>query len=290
MSLGYGPYLTVGSRCSVTMAEGGACTKLRRKYARPVPHTWAAPRGRVREFSRRSRTRLMQTMCALPVKHVGRGVLFVTLTYPADYPGEWAVWKRQLDTFCKRLRRRLPNSGGVWKLEPQVRGAPHYHMLIVGVPFIAKAWMVDAWQAVIKTDDQWHKTYGVWIELAHSHRGVIAYAAKYTAKYQALPESWQDGVGRWWGVFGRKQLGISWITAGLTQAEYFAFTRVLRAVVARRARNAARAPPRPNASGTWAVMADTDALRVALAVQGADWKPQPHRRRLSLRAHKYVDA
>ena len=289
MSLGYGPYLTARARCSVTMASGGACTKLRRKHLRPVPHTWQKPRGKVRSFSRRSRTRLMQTMCALPVKHVGRGVLFVTLTYPADYPGEWATWKRQLDTFTKRLRRRLPNSGGVWKLEPQKRGAPHYHMLIVGVPFLAKAWLVGAWQAVITTDDQWHKTYGVWVELARSHRGVIAYAAKYTAKHQALPESWQDGVGRWWGVFGRKQLGIEWITAGLTQAEYFAFARVVRDLVARRTRTAARDPPRPNASGCWAVLTDTDALRVGVTVQGADWKAQPHRRRLALRSHQARD-
>lgn len=282
MSLGYGPYLTARARCEVTAAVGGACTKVRRHYLKPTAHTWAAPRGKVREFSRRSRTRLMQTMCALPIKHVGRGVLFVTLTYPAAYPGEWSTWKRQLDTFLKRVRRRLPAAGGVWKLEPQKRGAPHYHLLIVGVPFIAKAWLTEAWRAAIKTDDEWHRVYGVWVELARSHRGVIAYAAKYTAKHQELPASWAEGVGRWWGVFGRAQLGITWINAPLTQSEYFAFARVLRELVARRSKHLGRGPPRANASGTWAVLSDTDALRIGVTVQGADWRPLPHRRRLGV--------
>jgi hypothetical protein len=258
----YGPYLTARAVCSLTTAKGGACTKLRRKYCRPMPHTYQAPRGKVREFSRKSRTRLQQTICAIPIEHVGRGVLFVTLTYPSVYPGTWPVWKRQLDRWLKRLRRRLPRCAGVWKLEPQARGAPHFHLLLVGAPFMAKEWLSRSWYESVRSDDPRHLAAGTNVQLARSHRGVVAYAAKYVAKHQALPADWQEGVGRWWGVFNRAGLGIVWLSGPLTQAEFFAAVRAVRRLVAARQRQAARAPPRPAPGGTWAVARDTVAVRL----------------------------
>lgn len=56
---------------------------------------------------------------------------FVTLTYPAKFPTVSRA-KRDLKVFQQRLIRRFPGSGGIWKLEPQERGAPHYHLLIWG--------------------------------------------------------------------------------------------------------------------------------------------------------------
>lgn len=266
----YGPYLTERRAPSLISARGGACTKLRRPFARPRRQPPHATRGKVREFTRRSRTRLQQTLCAMPVAHVGRGLLFVTLTYPREWPGSWPVWKRHLDTMAKRLARKFGAFGAVWKLEPQRRGAPHFHLLVVGVPFIAKAWLSQAWYEVVRSRDPRHLAAGTQVQLARSHRGVVSYAAKYTAKYQALPESWQEGVGRWWGVYGRKNLGIVWLWAPLTQPQYWMAARVCRSLVAHRQRSRGRSPPRPAHFGAWLVLREAEARRVLACVRDND--------------------
>jgi hypothetical protein len=220
----------------------------------------------VREFSRRSRTRLQQTLCAVPVAHVGRGLLFVTLTYPAHYPGDWQVWKRQLDTMAKRLRRKFPAFAGVWKLEPQKRGAPHFHLLVVGLPFLAKSWLSEAWYEVVGSGDPKHLAAGTNVQLARSHRGVVSYAAKYTAKRQALPADWQEGVGRYWGVHNRRGLGVVWKWAPLSEARFWQACRFTRRLIAHRRASQGRGPPRPASAGMWAVLPDWQALRIARCV------------------------
>jgi hypothetical protein len=230
---------------------------------RQPPHS---RRGKVREFSRRSRTRLQQTLCAVPIAHVGRGLLFVTLTYPGAYPGSWSTWKRQLDTMLKRFRRRFPAFGAVWKLEPQTRGAPHFHLLVVGVPFIAKDWLSRAWYDVVGSRDTRHLAAGTQVQLARSHRGVVSYASKYTAKRQDLPPDWQEGVGRFWGVSHREALGIVWKWAPLSESQFYAAGRIVRQLIARRARARGRAPPRACSCGMWAVLPDWQALRLARCV------------------------
>ena len=242
--------------------------KLRRRFARPrrQPNHWT--RGEIREFSRRSRTRLQQTLCAVPIAHVQRGMLFATLTYPAAYPGDWKKWKQQLNVWFHRLRRRCPAAATVWKLEPQKRGAPHYHLVVVGVPFMARDWLSQSWYEVVASGDPKHLAAGTNVQAVHSHRGVVAYAAKYTAKREELPESWQGGVGRFWGVFNRAGLGIQWRWAPLTDCEYWQACRFVRRLLAQRQRAASRAPPRPCSSGMWAVLPDWQALRVAECVSG----------------------
>lgn len=262
----HGPYLTERPLCSLTTAHGGAATLLRRKFAQPIPRTHITPRGEIREFSRKSRTRLQQTLCALPIQHVGRGVLFITLTYPAEYPGTWQIWKKHLDTWIKRLRRRLPACAGVWKLEPQKRGAPHFHLLLVGTPFIARKWLSRSWFEVVGSHDDKHLVAGTNVQLARSHRGVVAYAAKYVAKHEQLPEEWAGGVGRWWGVFNRAGLGIEWLVAPLSQAMFYAATRITRELVAHRSTDAPRAPPNWGASGSWCVLRDDQAARIYACV------------------------
>ncbi len=268
LNLVYGPYLTADSRCSITTARGGACTKLRRRFQRPHRQPPHSKRGKVRDFSRRSRTRLQQTLCAIPIAQVDQGLLFITLTYPREYPGAWQVWKRQLDTFIKRARRKFPRWASVWKLEPQKRGAPHYHLLVVGLTYIAAHWLRRSWTAILRADVPNPGFARVQVERARSHRGVVSYAAKYTAKWQALPDDWQDGVGRWWGVHNREGLGIVWRWVALTEGQFWAATRILRQLIASRTQGRSRAPPRVSSAGSWAVVPDWQALRIAVCVRG----------------------
>ena len=89
-------------------------------------------------WSRRSRARMVATMAELdlaPLLMQQDEPAMVTLTYPGDWeavaPHGPAV-KAHLRAFFKRFERAwgMPWRG-VWKLEFQRRGAPHFHLLMV---------------------------------------------------------------------------------------------------------------------------------------------------------------
>ena len=86
-----------------------------------------AKRGKIGGFSAKARGRMMELCAKIRDDAVA---LFVTLTYPSDWPGDPARWKRDLDAFGKWICRFAPGVGAIWKLEPQQRGAPHFHLLV----------------------------------------------------------------------------------------------------------------------------------------------------------------
>jgi hypothetical protein len=152
--------------------------------------------------------------------------LFVTLTYPPVWE-HWgaADWKKHLDTFCKRLEREYPGVALVWKLEFQARGAPHYHLMIFNVPFLPYQWVASAWFDVVGSGDSRHLAAGVEVRKARSWNGVKAYAAKYMSK--EMPGAAVEGVGRYWGVRGRKYLPIEIIVVALEMPQFFRIRRIL---------------------------------------------------------------
>lgn len=166
-------------------------------------------RGKVQSFSKSARRRLLRLLATVEKKSLP---VFITLTYPGEYPHEWKTWKRHLDTFCKRLVRRYPGCGLVWRIEPQKRGAPHYHLLVwnAGNVLHLRKWVADAWFSVVNSGDVRHAKAGTRTEAIRSSRGVMSYAAKYLGKLPDTPslEDWQDGIGRWWGV--RQAENIPW--------------------------------------------------------------------------------
>jgi hypothetical protein len=213
---------------------------------------------------------MQQTLCAIPKDQVIRGMLFITLTYPGAWSRNARVWKRDLDAFGKRFRRQYPRGAFVWKLEPQPRRkAPHYHLIVVGLKFIAKDWLSRAWYDVVASGDPKHLVAGTQVQLVQSHRGVLAYAAKYTAKRQELPADWRE-PGRWWGVVNRADLGIVWGSCSLSDYQFWAAVRILRRLIAGRRRSTGRSPPRACHSGMWAVLTHSDAERIARCVRGTD--------------------
>lgn len=132
--------------------------------------------------------------------------MFLTLTYPGA-----ARWnqldrekcKRDLDAFLKRMRRAYPEGYGTWKMEPQRRGAPHFHLLVFGAPFLPIGRLSRMWWDVVGSREQANLANGVDIRRARSWRGVARYVSKYVAKpIDALPEGW-NSPGRWWGTFNR---------------------------------------------------------------------------------------
>lgn len=96
------------------------------------------PDGIIRGWSARSRARMVATMAELdlaPLLWAEGEPAMITLTYPGDWetvaPNGPTV-KAHLRTFFERYKRAWgENWRGVWKMEFQRRGAPHFHLLMV---------------------------------------------------------------------------------------------------------------------------------------------------------------
>jgi len=139
----------------------------------------------------------------------------VTLTYPGEFVTAGAS-KVHLDAWLRRLGRRVGKWAGIWRIEPQQRGAPHYH----GVFFVSpdglgdkgawldelRRWVSQSWYEVVGSGDERHLRAGTRVALVQSYRHFLAYVSKYHAK--VLPEDakleggWER-PGRWWGLRGR---------------------------------------------------------------------------------------
>jgi len=187
-------------------------------------------RGACGDFGRRSRARLLQTMAKLR-----NDVLpwFFTLTYPHDWPQEWQDWKNHIDRFCSRYLllegRTVHPVAVVWKLEPQKRGAPHFHLIVYGRHNFQRDELAEQWSRVLGTNNRDHWRYGLACAPAESVRGVMAYAGKrYMGKHLECPAKWEH-VGRYWGVIGRKHLpAVTEQNVSLSKAEMQKVKRIMR--------------------------------------------------------------
>jgi len=165
-------------------------------------------RGVVDGFTRAARKRMIERLSK--TRNTQKGA-FVTLTYPALYPCDAATWKRHLDTFLKRLKRFAPNCHAIWRIEPQQRGAPHYHLIVFNHPSRLSSfrrWVKLAWYAVVGSGDERHRAAGTRVDAIYNRRHAIAYASKYAAKPSEGGRNFitSDGevidhVGKHWGVF-----------------------------------------------------------------------------------------
>jgi len=174
-----------------------------------LAHGGGGLRGKVKTFSAASRRRLRDTCHsirrdALPV--------FVTLTYPGEFPRDAGTWKRQLDNFSRSLHRigrgRL---GAIWKLEPQRRGAPHFHLLVWGVRNLKRfrQWLALSWYRIVGSGDVRHFRAGTQADQIRSYKGVTSYCSKYMGKLidegEAAAYGW-DEPGRFWGILHREAI------------------------------------------------------------------------------------
>lgn len=188
---------------SLVVVEGG-------KTINPYEQESAGTRSKITGFSARSRQKMIETVCKLDS---AARPLFLTLTYPSLWDPDPAVWKVHLDRFWKKLKRKYPMASAIWKLEPQQRGAPHYHLLIFGICYVPYQWVAKTWYDVVGSGDYNHYLAGTRIERIRSDRGVKSYASK---KYMGkeighFPEF--KAVGRWWGIAGRECLPWSKVAA-----------------------------------------------------------------------------
>lgn len=216
-------------------------------------------RGEVTGFSRKSRARMMYRCSTLDLQElvelkrgpVPEGAIFagarssstgtpemLTFTYPERFPMSGATAKAHLHAFRKRFYRRFGvRMAGIWKMEFQARGAPHFHCYIgrptsIGwKPFVE--WARQAWYEIVGSGDPKHARQGVRIDRqfvgrATNVRRLAAYFAKHNAKqaehYQhRVPEGF-IATGRFWGVWVLKPHQVE---VGLTTDQLIEFRRTL---------------------------------------------------------------
>lgn len=184
---------------SKTEHEGGSTAEA---VALHSPKNPDEPLGseKITGFSANSRRRLRRTVHSL---RRDADCLFVTLTYHETRPSPDEA-KEDLDRFCVALKRALPDIGIVWKMEPQERGVPHFHLLVYGVTYIPITLLVDTWHRITNEVSAEHARSGVDIERGVNEDGKLqVYLTKYMAEeYDGWPgddERWEE-TGRWWGV------------------------------------------------------------------------------------------
>lgn len=140
-----------------------------------------------------------------------RTALFLTLTYRRQHvePDEC---KRNLKAFIATLRRNYPNSSGIWKLEFQERGTPHYHLLVFE-KFIDHTWVAESWSRIAESSHPDHVRAGTQVKRVHDRASAGAYIGKYMGKLADGRDIPGDGphasYGRFWGTYNRDRLPIS---------------------------------------------------------------------------------
>lgn len=189
-------------------------------------HSEGRPEGAlVTHFSSRSRYRLL-----FWTKNCDCDFLsMLTITYPMAFSRDGRHVKNDLDNFKTWLRRTFPEIKGIWFLEFQMRGAPHFHLLLsLELPHLGEVVMKKrtrkhdshtsqsyrtvqsvedkaslAWYRIVGSGDEKHLRAGVCWEILENSEAAIRYAGKHAAKphQKQVPEQYMS-VGRFWGKFG----------------------------------------------------------------------------------------
>jgi hypothetical protein len=153
--------------------------------------------------------------------------LFITLTYPRQWAAEPETWKRHLDLFGQWIRYHHKTASIIWKLEPQERGAPHYHLMVFGIPFLPAQKVAQRWFEIVGSGDPSHRKAGTETRRVNSINGVMRYASKNYMGKEC--HGFGMNVGRFWGVIGRKELPTSKIAEiDLPESAVIRLRRVLR--------------------------------------------------------------
>jgi hypothetical protein len=172
-------------------------------------------RGACKGFSDDSRRRLIQRMAKWNLN--GLYCYFITLTYPGVYAEDWHIWKRDVEAFFKRIKRKYDAAVGCcWRVEFQRRGAPHFHLILAcDKPcknmVVFRAEIARMWPEIVREGYctsggemasygphfERHMHAGTGIEEVQGRKQLMAYVSKYLAKTEQanMPEEW----GRSWG-------------------------------------------------------------------------------------------
>jgi len=173
----------------------------------------SSSRGTVKDFSKKSRKRLIEKMLK---KREWTRPLFVTLTYTDEvFFGASLTYsqvKSDLDSFSKRLERLGSDLGLIWKLETETRKsgnhigkiAPHFHLIIDGYTGDVaefRQWLGQAWFEILRVHCARTRQPRIDVQVAKSRCHACYYVSKYVAKAvptnQAERAAYYNSVGEW---------------------------------------------------------------------------------------------
>jgi hypothetical protein len=267
------------------IASGGSLVQLKGVSVRHDESSLeVSPRGEIRDFSRASRRRLQRLLAQVDKNRAGLPT-FLTLTYPGEYSGDWKRWKRDLKAFIEALIRKYPSVYGVWRLEFQKRGAPHYHFLLWDGPVLQDVtecekddriiwihnpanqenqkmfkWFAKTWYRIVGSGDEKHLAAGTRVEAIQSWNGVIHYASKYLAKLGSGEFVPQGFAGRYWGCVQKRLIPIDVHSWRINEERTFIkIKRVIRKMLEKKVRYKIKIPL-PN--GISAFMANDASLKL----------------------------
>jgi hypothetical protein len=158
-------------------------------------------RRKIRGFSRVSRRNLLRRFASInrPAFRAFKGrVLFVTLTYPSDYPEDPEVCKKHLEALGKRLEREYGALATFWRMGIQRRGAWHFHLLLFVPPSLGSVvkirhFIASSWYKICGEVGEGHLQKGTYVEEVRTWRKAISYVEKYMAKEEVFPEGVETG-------------------------------------------------------------------------------------------------
>lgn len=205
------PLSKVHIRPHVEYRAGASLLKAHRGGVSEAPK--GGLRGAIGGFSSAARRRLMYFISS--VRRDAALPLFVTLTYPETFPDP-KVAKAHLASFIKRLRREFELLGMVWKMEPQERGAPHFHIMIWGCDLdVLQNFVPLAWFDIAGGGDMKHLLWHCGkfgnqhcVQQVRKFEGVRNYASKYLGKTFEVSGWSEQWTGRFWGVINRSNIPL----------------------------------------------------------------------------------
>src|SRR5215203_5195890 len=197
-------------------------------------------RDRVRGFSRASRRNLLRRLASInrSAFRAFRGrMIFVTLTYPHEYPEDPELCKNHLKALRKRLQRKFGTFAAFWRLGIQKRGAWHFHLLLFVGPSIGpvgelRRFISSSWYEVTGKVSEGHLHAGTRVETIRRWKQATSYVERYMAK----PEEFLEGLdtGRIWGVWNEELLPVQWETVQVSLGDAFKIRRIYRKLARRK--------------------------------------------------------
>jgi hypothetical protein len=200
-------------------------------------------RDRVRGFSRASRRNLLRRLASInrSAFRAFRGrMIFVTLTYPKQYPRDPELCKRHLKAFRKRLQRELGTFAAFWRLGIQQRAAWHFHLLLFVGPSVGsigelRRFISSSWYEVTGKVSEGHLRAGTRVVAVQRWREVTSYVVRYMAKPEEFPQGLKTG--RIWGIWNENLLPVRWETVEVGLRDAFRIRRIYRKLARRKGSN-----------------------------------------------------
>jgi hypothetical protein len=230
----------------VSSSVGGSVSTLSfenttpRNYGSPPMRRGGGIRDRVRGFSRTSRRNLLRRLASINRRAFrtfkGR-MIFVTLTYPGEYPQNPARCKGHLKALHKRLQRMYGPFAAFWRMGIQERGAWHFHLLLfvgssLGSIGELRRFISSSWYEVTGKVSEGHLHAGTRVEAVKRWKQATSYVERYMAKPEEFPQGLETG--RIWGVWNENLLPVRWETVQVSLKDAFRIRRIYRRLARRK--------------------------------------------------------